>query len=226
MPWLNEGDRITDVVKHEAEDRHCREARTIGSGAALLLGTVLALNPAGSMAVSAAVANGGNTGDGTITLAATAFAEDVIMGTYNLTCTAASADGGTFELLAPDGNVVDQDILVGVESDNSHLIFTVNDGAADFVVGDSYAIAANVTAEGKYYQLAPDAEDGTEIATAILLQDCDASAADVNDVLLIVRGPATVSKRGLVWPVGITADEKATALAHLEAAGIVAREGA
>lgn len=75
--------------------------------------------------------------------------------------------------------------------------------------------------DGKYLVLAPLAADGSEIAVAVLGEAVDAGAADAPG-LLIARG-AVLESGALVWPAGITEPQKASALAQLEARGIVAR---
>jgi hypothetical protein len=80
-------------------------------------------------------------------------------------------------------------------------------------------------ASQKYKQLDLAATDGADIAVAVLLQDADAADADVEDALLLKRH-ATVALNKLIWPDGITDAQKANALAQLEAAGIIAQQGA
>lgn len=74
---------------------------------------------------------------------------------------------------------------------------------------------------GKYQVLAPAATDGSEQAMAVLCEAVDATAADAPG-LVIARGAAVESSE-LIWPAEITEPQKATALAQLEARGIVAR---
>lgn len=82
-----------------------------------------------------------------------------------------------------------------------------------------------VTASGKLAPFNPAASNGTENATAILLETVDASAADKRVVLLSGVGGAEVVLQSLVWPVGITTTQKTAALAALKNRGIVARMG-
>lgn len=221
---FTEGTYPSDVVKMEAANRFSRDTGTIGTGADLEIGTVLGYNPAGSMTVAAAVAAGGNTGDGNVTLANPAFGPDVVPGAYTLRCVAAATNAGTFDMVDPNGDVVET-LTVAVAAEGSHLKLTINDGATDFAVGDSFTIAVTKTAEGEYYQLDPDAITGIEVAAAILLTPAAAASADVADAVLLKRH-AEVNKRALVWPDGITDGQKANALAELAALGIIAREGA
>ncbi len=81
---------------------------------------------------------------------------------------------------------------------------------------------------GKVVEYEGDGANGTDAAVGVLINDVDASAtgknADTPGVIL-VRGPATISKAGLTWKAGEAADDKTEAYADLLALGIVAREG-
>ena len=44
-----------------------------------------------------------------------------------------------------------------------------------------------VTASGKYKQIDPSAEDGTQVAAGVLLQACDATLIDRDDGLVVAR---------------------------------------
>ncbi|NGZ07626.1 MAG: head decoration protein [Magnetococcales bacterium] len=80
------------------------------------------------------------------------------------------------------------------------------------------------TADGKAHTLAPAAADGTEKAAGVLIQTVDATGADTEGVM--VARHALVADIALVWPAGITANQKTTALGQLKAIGILVRKGA
>ena len=82
-----------------------------------------------------------------------------------------------------------------------------------------------VTASGKYKQIDPSAEDGTQVAAGVLLQGCDATLADRDNGLVVARH-AIVSDHALQWPDAIAAAEKASAIAQLKALGVLVRQGA
>ena len=82
-----------------------------------------------------------------------------------------------------------------------------------------------VTATGKYKQIDPSAEDGTQVAAGVLLQACDATLIDRDDGLVVARH-ANVAHHALAWPDAITNAEKLTALAQLKALGVLVRQGA
>jgi len=85
-------------------------------------------------------------------------------------------------------------------------------------------ILGTVTASGKLKPWAPAAVDGTQTASAVLLQWSDATAAD-RTVVVLARGTAEIVSQAIVWPVGATAPQKAAALASLEAKLITTRNG-
>jgi hypothetical protein len=72
--------------------------------------------------------------------------------------------------------------------------------------------------------LDPDALNGTQNAHGILGAAVDASSADAKGTAVTRQAIAKLS--GLVWPDGISDDQKAAALAQLEAKFIVTRKGA
>ncbi|OHV85799.1 head decoration protein [Ensifer sp. LCM 4579] len=88
-------------------------------------------------------------------------------------------------------------------------------------VGKSGMVVGVVTASGKYTPLTPGATDGSEDAAAILFSSVDASAADAPAVFH-VRG-CEVNDAELIWPDGISANDKAAAIAALKAKGIIVR---
>jgi hypothetical protein len=114
-------------------------------------GTVLARK---SVADAVAVTpDGGNTGDGTVTLATVAAGAVVpVVGSYNLECISAVANGGVFKLEDPNGALVANNLTMTVGAgaatafEVAGLSFTITDGAADFVVGDKFGLA--VAADG------------------------------------------------------------------------------
>ena len=82
-----------------------------------------------------------------------------------------------------------------------------------------------VTATGKYKQLDPSAEDGTQVAAGVLLQACDAALIDRDDGLVVARH-AIVANHALAWPDAITTAEQLTSIAQLKALGVLVRQGA
>jgi len=88
------------------------------------------------------------------------------------------------------------------------------------------SVLGKITASGKYTLSPASGATGEETAIAVLLYDVDASAADQVAVVL-ARGPAIVSKAGLVFDA--TVDQAAEITAkhdELVAVGIVPRDSA
>jgi hypothetical protein len=208
---------LSDVLLAEAEIQASREKVTVLSGENLAIGTVIGKI---TKALGDITGDAGNTGNGTITDASLGAKAQI--GTYTLECIAAAANGGTFKVVAPDGTAL-PDAEVGTAYANAQLNFTINDGDTDFVVGDKGAIAVDA-GSGKVTILNPAAVDGTQNAYGILAAAVDASAADMLGPAITNRAIAKTS--GLVWPDGITADQKAAALAELKSVFITTREGA
>jgi len=168
-----------------------------------------------ALAVPAAgVADVGNTGDGTVTLVAKDPYSSPQVGAYNLECIAAVANGGTFKLEDPNGNLVTNSLVMtagagaATEFTAGGLVFTITDGAADFIVGDKFSIT--VTAIGKYVPLDPVATDGSEAFAGIYPDDEIAAATlvagDVNATIWTHANGAVVSEDKLVFENSVTLD--------------------
>lgn len=87
------------------------------------------------------------------------------------------------------------------------------------------AVVGRVTATGKVKRFDPNATDGAEHPAGILLGACNATLIERDDALLLARH-AVVATHAVVWPSGITAEQKAAATAALEARGILIRQSA
>lgn len=130
-----------------------------------------------SKAVAAAVADGGNTGNGTV--GSLTMGAKAKIGTYTLTCIATATNGGTFSVIDPDG-VRLKDAVVGVAYTSSGLNLTIADGGTDFAAGDKFTIAVSA-GSGKYKLAASASVDGSQELPEclVLAKDTDASSADV-----------------------------------------------
>lgn len=96
---------------------------------------------------------------------------------------------------------------------------TVKSGAGLLKSG---TVLGKLTADGKFVPYDNDAETGAQTAAAILLEDVDATSADVKTVG-IVRLAEVYGSR-LVWGAAVTTDaEKTAAIADLAAAFVVVR---
>jgi hypothetical protein len=82
-------------------------------------------------------------------------------------------------------------------------------------------VLGKVTASGKYKALDLAASDGSQAAAGILYDAVDASGGDTEGVAIVRL--AEVNAAELVWPAGITAGQKTTALGQLTSQNIIAR---
>jgi hypothetical protein len=221
MTVYEEGLHTAEYLVSEANGYLSRDTATV-TGGVYEAGTVLGKLTKGTATVAAVGAGtaGANTGNGTLTMDATApVASSAKAGVYTAKCIAAAANGGTFRVTDPDGFVVG-DVAVGATYTDD-VKFVIADGATDFVVGDGFAITI-AAGSGKYTALAPAAKTGAEIAAAVLYEGCDASTADQERT--ITARSSEVNGLALVWPSGITADQKTKAIADLAQKGIVVRD--
>lgn len=97
------------------------------------------------------------------------------------------------------------------------------------LAGTNYPVGAvlgRITASGKMKLSTATGTDGAQTAAAVLLYATDATAADQNAVV-IVRGPAIVSKAALVFDASVDdAAKTAAKQAQLTALGIIPRDTA
>ena len=105
-------------------------------------------------------------------------------------------------------------ILIASETHLSKQI-TIASGAGQLKRGTVLGLN---TSTYKYTQLNPSASNGTEVARAILVEDVDASERDVKAQAFFV-GKYRLSD--LIWPDGITDEQKNTAILQLQDRGII-----
>lgn len=113
-------------------------------------------------------------------------------------------------------NVVKQELFP--ETGYCRLAVTYNGTAATLVPG---TVLGKVTADGKYKIAVQTATDGSEVAAAVVMVEQTVAATTDTKVLCLVKGPAIVSKDGLILDASYNLDaEKAAVYAALEAKGI------
>lgn len=194
----------------EANGFRSRDVVTIAAGADLSAATVLAKIALGSAV--AAVKGGGNTGNGTVSVVSVADAAKV--GTYRVIFTAATK----FNVEDPDGFNIAKGTVGAAYADD--LGFTITAGATPFVADDGFDITV-AAGSGKYVPLDPAASDGSQHAAAVLFAPARAALAEVEAT--VHARAAEVNGLVLIWPDGITADQKAAAIADLAAADVIVR---
>lgn len=214
MPEITEGRYRGEFLYSEACGTRSLETVTIDTGN-LVAGTVLGRITKGA-AVGAAVA-GNTSGSGAIT-AAPAVGAGAKAGVYHAICIEPGTNAGKFLVTDPDGITLGV-ATVGVEFVGGGLTFTIAD-ATDFVSGDAFTVTV-AAGSGKYVAFDQDAVDGSEIAAGILYDNVDATAGDVEAVM--VARDAEVNGSEITWPADIEAAEKTAAIAQLALLGIIVR---
>jgi hypothetical protein len=113
-------------------------------------------------------------------------------------------------------NVVKQELFP--ESGYCRIAVTYNGTAASLVPG---TVLGKVTADGKYKVAIQTASDGSQVADAIVLVEKTTLLNTDITVLCLVKGPAIVSKAGLILDASYDLDaEKEAVYAALVAKGI------
>lgn len=221
-----EATRFNAVVKYEQEASVgiCRDVVTVYEAGAKTypIGTVLGRT---FVSTSVTATAGTNTGDGAIgTVTATGKAQ---RGTYTIRINKAASNAGDFTVADPSGNVIGFGTVAVAFS--NQIAFTLADGAADFVVGDSWTV--EVVGDYKYKMVESTATDGSAKACAIYISAKDGSfststiaATTDTSVIALVRGAAIVGKETLTYGASIdTTAEKTKMYSELEAIGIICR---
>lgn len=214
MPVFNEPIRPCESLVSEAAGERSREAITVGATAitaCMVLGATLG-------AATAAVKAGGNTGNGTFTIdASTPTLAGAKPGVYRLHCIAAAANGGTFRLEDPDGIVLGDTVMAaGAATVSEHIRGALADGSSDFIVGDGFDITVPATLT--YGPLNLAATTGLSVAAGISYGNYAASGRGVAFVRDCEHNADIV-----VWPAGITNNQRALATRQLAALGIILR---
>jgi len=154
-------------------------------------GTDFALADVFTIAVSDGVPasgtpDGGNTGNGTLTLVEGRSQTQI--GTYTVECTAAVTNGGVFKVTDPDGNDIQTGITIppgagaSIAFDNDQIAGTITDGSTDFDVGDLFTVAVSIDPR-QVVLLDKTATDGSSLIYGVLTDDVDASSAAVRGVV-------------------------------------------
>lgn len=185
------------------------------TGVSLAIGAVLGKATVGAVPTTGAA--GTNTGNGTCT--SVTGATQVKPGVYTATCVLAATNGGLFSVRSPKGYALGI-ARVGAAYTSPEINFTLNDGSTDYAVGDSFTVTVPA-GSGKVVALDLSAVNGAAVASGILLDATDASAAD--KTVPVLERMAVIDPVNLVWPSGATTAQKNTALAELLVNGVVAK---
>lgn len=179
---------LGSVILQDA--KHQDKLLTFSGAATVKEGTILATQIV-DVDVTA-VADGGNTGDGTVT-SVTAASGGVIVplsGDYILTCTETLPNGGAFELVDPNAAIVQTAItLVGgtpLTTTVGGLTFTITDGTTDFAVGDFFTLT--VVANGKLVPFEKDGAGGAQLPKYVLTYAVTATGAGDKAIRALMSG--------------------------------------
>jgi hypothetical protein len=180
---------IGSVILQDGEFRD--DLLTFGGAGTVVEGTILARRAVANAVVAAA--DGGNTGNGTVTLSTVAAGPVVpLVGVYLLTVTTAVANGGIFNLVDPNGAIVATDLAITVGAGASTilevagLVFTVTDGATDFAAADFFTLT--VAADGKLVPYVVAGDGGAQFPKTVLTFDVTATGAGDEAIRSMVSG--------------------------------------
>lgn len=198
------------------------ETITFGGADTFAAGTILARRRVATAVTASAVTG---TGDGTVTLATVVAGQDVpIVGAYTLTCLEAVTHGGIWQLKDPNGAIV-ADYLqmtagsgVGTVFEVAGLQFTITDGAADFVAGDTATLT--VAADGTLVPFLEAGAGGVQHPVAVLTYASTRTGAGTNKERVLVAGEVQ-KERLIIDADGDASNVNSTVIDRLIAAGIV-----
>jgi hypothetical protein len=180
---------IGNVILESGEFKD--ELLVFGGAGTVLAGTILARKAVATAVTPAA--DGGNTGDGTVTLATVVAGPIVpLVGAYNLECIEAVAEGGIFKLVDPNGAQVATGLIMTVGAGGTTIMeaggmqWTVTDGATDFIVGDKFSLT--VAADGKMVVYAIDGAAGAQVPKSVITYDVVAAGAGNEPIRNMISG--------------------------------------
>jgi hypothetical protein len=142
-------------------------------------GALVRLSALGKKTLGAATASAVTGTDGVI--GAVTLLAGAKVGVYTFTCRTAIGSSGLFQVVDPDGIGL-ADLLVGTAYAD-HLSFTVADGNADFIVGDSFTVTV-AAGSGQLMLLDSTALDGSQKIHSILAEATDATSAALAPIYL------------------------------------------
>lgn len=213
MSILTQGARSGEFLVTELPGNLSRTNGVVAASQTILAGSLL-----GRITMGAATASGiTGTGNGVISGVARTTRSKV--GVYTIRCVFAITNGGRFEVIDPDGIALTQ-ALVGTAY-NGAIAFSVADGAADFVVGDSFTITV-AAGSGQYALYNPAGTDGTQFFAGIAY-DPVTTGVGVTAALAVIDSGAEVLRTSLNFG-SLDAGQQTTVIAQMLARSIKVRE--
>lgn len=144
---------------------------TIAQSQTLARGAAIGIVELGAVT---AVADAGNTGDGTCTaLSILPGAGTAVAGAYNLECVTAVTNGGIFKLEDPNGLLITNNLVMTAGAGTATifeaggLTFTLTDNTTDFADGDIFVVTV-AAGSGQGVLLDKDATDGSNVIYGVL----------------------------------------------------------
>lgn len=207
-----------------ADGKFQDELLTFAAADTFLPGTLLARQSV-VLAITPSAVTG--TGNGTVTAASVVAGDErPKVGNYVLRCTAAAANSGTFRLEDPDGEIVEAGLVLTAGAGGANpfevggLLFTINDGSTDFVVGDTFTLPV-LTNSGKLVPFNPAGAGGAQFPMAVLTYTATKAAGGDLPVRVLVWGEVN-RDRLLIDADGHGNNITTAILDQLRAAGIMA----
>ena len=160
-----------------------RDSVTLATGN-LTRGSVLGKITTGG--VTAAAKTGGNTGQGTCTVLAAK--SKTKLGVYVVRCIATGTGVGTFSVVDPDGERLEDATASagGVTYNNRQITFKLIATGTDYALGDGFDITV-AAGSGQYKLVNSASVDGSQNPVAVLAEDMDATSA-VRTVSVYITG--------------------------------------
>lgn len=164
------GDEIGTGVNGAAFATQLKFQTTAG-GTAFVAGDEFDITVVESLYSASESAAGGNTGNGSLTLASPAAVNGAQVGAYSVVLTSAAA----FQVNDPFGNPVGAG-LVGTAFSNQ-IAFTLAAGGTAFAAGDSFSVS--IASLNTFKQSVATAADGSQVPRCVLAETVDTSGGAV-----------------------------------------------
>lgn len=220
MVTLTETIHAGAFIVSEGDGWFSRDQVTVALSQTLLAGTPVYKSGIIASETSSAVADAGNTGNGTITLDATtpvlAAGQN---GTYRAICIAVAANSGTFAVFDPKGIEIGR--VAVAATFNNQIKFVINDGATDWAAGDAISIIVGRESNiDETVTALPN--DGSQRCDGLMVYPVTTDGSSTKKGALLCR-TAEVRLADIQWPSGISAANKAKAIEELRSLLIIGR---
>jgi hypothetical protein len=221
LPVFNEARHSGEFILTELNGHGSRDNIVIAAtNQTIVPGAVLgAIEVVQADATSSSAADASNTGNGTLTLDATApvgaAAKD---GAYRVVAITATE----FTVTNPEGKEIGK-VATGATF-NGEIKFALAAGGTAFAPGDAFTVTVGLdpVTDRQFVALNPTANDGSQNAAAIAIYAATTDNTNTAEISAILR-TAEVNSQIITFPVGITSAQKAEAIVQLRKLGISVR---